>query len=136
MKKFLSIGVVCAALVCFCALPVVSAVDAPADGLKMEKTKKPVVFNHSTHKADDCKTCHHTWDGASEVKSCSAAGCHDNFDKKDKSVNSYYQATHSKKAKKAPSCVSCHKDYAKKNKLKKADKKKLTGCKKSACHPE
>ncbi len=131
MKKFLSIGIVCAALVCFAALPVLNAADAPADGLSMAKTPKPVTFNHSTHTGDDCKVCHHTWDGAAPVKKCSEAGCHDNMDKKDKSVNSYYQAMHSKKAAKA-TCVSCHKKVAGKDKAK---KKQLTGCKKSACHP-
>lgn len=135
MKKFMTLGLVCFALVCFCALPALNAADAPADGLKMEKSKKAkkhVVFNHSTHQSEDCKVCHHTWDGAAAVKACSAAGCHDNFDKKDKSVHSYYQATHSRKAKKAPSCLSCHKKVAKKDKSK---KKMLTGCSKSACHP-
>lgn len=133
MKKFLSLGLVCAALVCFCALPAVNAADAPADGQAMSHTKKPVTFNHSTHKSADCKVCHHTWDGAAAVKKCSDAGCHDNFDKKDKSVHSYYLAMHTKKAKKTDSCVSCHKKTAGKDK---AMKKKLTGCKKSACHPE
>ncbi|WP_461209699.1 cytochrome c3 family protein [Desulfocurvus sp. DL9XJH121] len=131
MKRFLTMGLVCAALVCFCALPALNAADAPADGLKMANTKKPVTFNHSTHKGEDCKVCHHTWDGAAPIKKCSDAGCHDKFDKKDKSKNSYYQAIHSKKASK-PTCVSCHKDVAGADK----DKKKLlTGCNKSACHP-
>lgn len=132
MKKMLSIGAVCAAMVCFWAVAGVSAVDAPADGLKMEKTKKPVVFNHSTHTSADCQTCHHTWDGAAPIKSCAAAGCHDNFDKKDKSVHSYFKATHNRRAKEVPSCVSCHKKTAGKDR---DLKKKLTGCRKSVCHP-
>lgn len=132
MKKFVSMGLMSAAVMCFVALPAVNAADAPADGLKMAKTAKPVVFNHSTHKADDCKACHHTWDGAGAIQSCAAAGCHDVMDKKDKSVNSYYLAMHNKKAA-HPTCVSCHADKAGDDK---DLKKKLTGCKGSACHAE
>lgn len=132
MKKILSLGLVCAALVCFAALPNLNAADAPADGLKMAKTKNAVTFNHSTHASEDCKACHHKWDGAAAIKKCSDAGCHDNFDKKDKSVNSYYQAMHTRKAKETESCLSCHKAAAGKDKAK---KKELTGCRKSACHP-
>jgi len=133
MKKILSLGLVCAALVCFCALPVLNAADAPADGLKMANTGKPVTFNHSTHASVDCKACHHKWDGAGAVKKCSTAGCHDKFDKKDKSVNSYYQAIHNKKPQGTQSCLSCHKDAAGSDKDK---KKALTACKGSACHAD
>ncbi len=130
MKKFLSMGLICAALVCFAALPALNAADAPADGLKLAATEKPVVFNHSTHKATDCKACHHKWDGAAPIQKCNNAGCHDVMDKKDKTVNSYYQAMHNKKAAK-PTCLSCHVDAAGKDK---ELKKKLTSCKGSACH--
>lgn len=131
MKKFLTLGLVCFALVCFCALPALNAADAPADGLKLANTKKNVTFNHSTHKGEDCKACHHTWDGSSAIKKCTDAGCHDSFDKKDKSEHGYYNAMHTKKGA-HKSCVACHKDAAGKDK----DKKKLlTGCSKSACHP-
>lgn len=132
MKKFVSLGLMSAAVMCFVALPAVNAADAPADGLKMAKTEKPVVFNHSTHKANECKECHHTWDGAGAIGSCSEAGCHDVMDKKDKSVNSYYQAMHNKKAA-HPTCVSCHADVAGQDQ---EMKKKLTSCKGSACHAE
>lgn len=131
MNKFFTMGLVCAALVCFAALPALNAADAPADGLKMEKTDKPVVFNHSTHTSEDCKVCHHTWDGSAAIKKCSDAGCHDVMDRKDKSVNSYYQALHNRRAER-PTCVSCHKDVAGKDK---EMRKKLTSCRGSACHP-
>lgn len=132
MKKLLTAGV-CALIVCAFALPNLYAVDAPADGIKMAYTASPVVFNHSTHKSADCTACHHTWDGSSEVKKCTTSGCHDNMDKKDKSVHSYYQTVHGKGGAVA-TCVSCHKDFVKAGN--KDRKKELTSCKKSACHPE
>lgn len=132
MKKILSLGVICFAVACFCALPVLNAADAPADGLKMENTKNPVVFNHSTHKDSTCQDCHHKWDGASAIKKCSDAGCHDNLDKKAKGQDSYYKAMHNRRVKETDSCISCHGKVAGKDKAK---KKHLTGCKKSACHP-
>jgi len=134
MKKIISLCAVCFALACFCALPVLNAADAPADGLKLSATKKPVVFNHSTHKNAKCEACHHNWDGKSAIKKCSDSGCHDNLDKKAKGKDSYYKAMHSKKAKNPQSCLSCHKDVVKQHKGDKALKKKLTGCKKSGCH--
>lgn len=131
MKRVFSMMLACAAIVCFCAVAAMAA-QAPADGLKMAKTSKNVVFNHSAHKASDCKECHHTWDGAGAIKKCSDAGCHDVFDKADKSVKSYYQAMHNKKAK-LSTCVSCHTDAA--AKLDKEAGKKLKSCAKSVCHP-
>lgn len=44
MRKLFFCGVL--ALAVAFALPVVAAPKAPADGLKMEATKQPVVFNH------------------------------------------------------------------------------------------
>lgn len=131
MKKSLFVSFLCAVVVCAFALSSVSASNAP-DGLKMAKTKKPVTFNHSTHKSAKCADCHHKSGGdESKIKACSAAGCHDNMNKKDKSDASYYKAMHGK-GKTISSCVSCHKKTAGKDK---AMKKKLAGCKKSVCHP-
>ncbi|MBG0778110.1 MAG: cytochrome c3 family protein [Desulfovibrionaceae bacterium] len=131
MKKTLFMSLICAAIVCAFGLATLYAADAPADGLKMEATKNPVVFNHSAHKKYDCKECHHTWDGAGAIQKCSDKGCHDNMDKKDKSVHAYYKAMHGKG--KLSTCVSCHKDVAKA--MDKDAKKALTSCKKSKCHP-
>ncbi len=131
MKK-LFVCVVAAAIICAFALPNLFAADAPADGLKMDKTKTPVVFNHSTHKAEDCEFCHHkSKDNPENIKKCSSEGCHDNFDKKAKGPENYYKAIHGA-GKTIPTCLSCHKEKAGKDK---DMKKKLTGCKKSACHP-
>lgn len=132
MKKILFLGVVCFAIASFCALPVLNAADAPADGLKMEATKQPVTFNHSTHGDYECKDCHHQWDGSSAIKKCSDAGCHDNFDRKAKGPDSYYQAMHNRRVKDVQSCISCHGDVAGKDR---EMKRELTGCRKSACHP-
>lgn len=128
MKKSLIACGMCAAFVSALALGNLVAADAP-DGIKMAKTKQPVVFNHSTHKeVKDCKECHH--EGKDNQK-CSDAGCHDILDKADKSPKSYYVAIHSMTAKKA-SCLACHKKAAGDD----AEKKKaLTGCKGSKCHP-
>ena len=57
-------------------------------------TKAPVEFDHATHK-QDCKVCHHKWDGSSPIAKCSAAGCHTSLEKKDKKKkDSFYNAYH------------------------------------------
>ncbi|SHN63732.1 cytochrome c3 family protein [Desulfovibrio litoralis] len=105
----------------------------PADGLKMAATKKVVTFNHSSHKDLKCADCHHPVDGKESFKKCSASGCHDNLDQKDKSVNSYYQAIHKAKDPKHNSCISCHKEKVGDDK---DLKKKMLACKGSNCHVE
>jgi hypothetical protein len=112
MFKTLSAILACAVLVGALALPAAAATEAPADmTLTMPEggkaTKAPVDFSHKAHGAIDCTACHHTWDGKSEVKSCAAAGCHDNLDPKDKkSDKSFYMAYH--KPTSTQSCVGCH----------------------------
>ncbi len=140
MKKSLFICFVCSALVCAFALPNLLAVDAPADGLKMdhfkaEKNNMVVTFNHATHASIACESCHHMWDGSSAVQSCADGGCHDVMDKKDKSAHSYYKAIHDRKGGDVGSCISCHSEEAKKKKGDRDYKKMMTSCKGSACHP-
>ena len=135
MRKLLCVSLACAVMVCFFALPGLNAADAPADGMKMDnyqpaKKNLVVIFNHSTHKTSECKECHHKWDGKGKVAGCSSAGCHDVYDKKDKTEKSYYKIIHKKCA--LSTCVTCHKDHAGADKAK---KKELAGCKKSKCHP-
>lgn len=131
MKKIFALGILL--LVSAFALTAIAAPAAPADGLKMEKTKKPVVFNHTTHASVACAECHHPVNGVEDYRKCSTAGCHDNFDPKDKkSINSYYQAMHKAKGAKFDTCVSCHVKVAGDDKAK---KKELAGCAKSKCHP-
>ncbi len=108
-----------------------AAVEAPADmklgppeGMKTSKTL--VDFSHTKHSAAkvECITCHHTWDGKAEVKSCAAPGCHDQAGKKGK--NSFYAAFHAKKSQ--ASCLGCHKV------AQKAGKTVPVSCK--SCHPK
>ncbi|MGL1863729.1 MAG: cytochrome c3 family protein [Pseudodesulfovibrio sp.] len=109
-----------------------AAVEAPADlklgppeGMKVSKTL--VDFSHAKHGEAkvECATCHHTWDGTSEVKSCSYAGCHDQPGKKGETA--FYVAFHAKKSE--ASCLGCHKI------LKKSGNKVVpVSCK--ACHPK
>jgi cytochrome c553 len=130
MKK-LFVFVVAAAVLCAFALPNLFAGDA-ADGIKMDKTSQPVTFNHSTHTEENCEFCHHKSGGdTAAIKSCSSEGCHDVFDKTDKTEASYYKVIHGKHDT-IPTCVSCHREKAGSDVEK---KKELTGCKKSACHP-
>ena len=136
MKKLLF---VCLSLfVLAVALPALAAdPEAPADGLKMERTKKPVVFNHSTHKANKCVDCHHQVDGKESYAKCGSAGCHDIMDKKDKSSKGYYHIIHQKKDLKFQGCLNCHTTVATSDAVKSdaAKVKELIGCGKgSKCH--
>ncbi|MDR2891742.1 MAG: cytochrome c3 family protein [Deltaproteobacteria bacterium] len=130
MKKIFILGMML--LVSAFALTAIAAQPpVPADGIKMERTKKPVVFNHSTHTTAGCAACHHPVDGVENYGACATAGCHDILGTKDKSINSYYQVTHKAKGTKYDTCVSCHVAAAGDDKDK---KKQLAGCAKSACH--
>ncbi len=78
----------------------------------MVPQRSPVAFPHSRHFDYTCKSCHHTWDGLSQVSSCAASGCHDQV-----------TANRGKKVKRAPdpankpyfkaayhqNCIACHK---------------------------
>ncbi len=105
---------------------------APTAEIKLGKGKKIVSFKHETHKAIACVDCHHKVDGKEDYRSCATAGCHDNFDQKDKSINSFYQIAHKAKGAKFETCVSCHVKTAGADNEK---KKSLAGCAKSVCHP-
>lgn len=132
MKKIFLLGLLLL-VTAFALTAMAAAPNAPADGLKMSRTKKKtVVFNHSTHKEITCVECHHPVDGKEDYRSCATAGCHDNLDQKDKSINSYYAAMHKAKGTKFETCVSCHTRTAGADKEK---KKELAGCAKSKCHP-
>lgn len=108
-----------------------AAPEAPGD-LKLsppeaiEASKSPVDFSHAKHGAAqvECATCHHTWDGQSDIKSCSSQGCHDQPGKKD--ANAFYSAFHSKKTEN--SCLGCHKI------VKKNGKPVPVSC--ADCHPK
>ena len=130
MKRTLVLTLACAALSLLFALPALYAQDAPADGLQVDNmtgsNNLVVAFNHSTHAAMGCVECHHTGDN----QNCATAGCHDVFDKADKTSASYYFIMHGDAAR--STCISCHKSLE----LDADRVKELKGCRKSACHPE
>ena len=129
MVKYIVLGFMTSALVMAFALSSIYATDAPADGAVLNHMGgMEVTFNHSAHSALDCAECHHQ---GGEDYQCTASGCHDIMDKKDKTPASWYNAVHSKKAS-LSTCVSCHTENAGDDKDK---KKELAGCKGSACHP-
>lgn len=97
--------------------------------------KSWVVFPHSTHFQYSCKACHHEWEPVEEVKSCSSAGCHEEFwpgapsarpwtEKKSFSMTGAYHKA----------CRDCHREE--RNKLDKKYAANFTGpiaC--DGCHP-
>jgi hypothetical protein len=115
MKKALFTILACMALVGFVGLPMLQAVEAPAD-MKIKApdgydkvTQPEVAFSHKGHAKMDCKACHHKGEA---TQKCSAAGCHDSKDSKDKtSEHSFYKAFHDMKSE--HSCIGCHKKEAK-----------------------
>jgi hypothetical protein len=56
-------------------VPVGRIVLAPPVGVTPKRSA--VAFPHSRHFDYTCKTCHHKWDGNSQVQSCTASKCHD-----------------------------------------------------------
>ncbi|MCT4534119.1 cytochrome c3 family protein [Halodesulfovibrio sp.] len=133
MKRVMVLAL--AAVLCVAFSMVAYAVDVPTGPVKMDATKKPVIFNHDTHKDYKCGECHHPVDGKENYQKCATAGCHSAAKADKKKAGSYYKIVHNKKAGKKSgiaTCISCHKKVAGKDK---AQKKALTGCKKSKCHP-
>ena len=117
-----------------------SGVQPPEGTIDMRLTRKPVLFSHQTHLAalaggaateDTCVACHHLVENTPVFQSCAADGCHDNLNPRDVSPRSYYLATHKKEKTSFNSCLSCHIQQAG-DVLE--EKKRLVGCKKSACH--
>lgn len=123
MKKSLMISLVVAALVCAFALPNLSAATKAPGEIVLKapfKARKAAVhFPHATHEeiVPDCKTCHHTWDGKSDIKSCAAEGCHNAQRAKKGETPSFKKAFHDL-------CIKCHR----------AEKKGPKGC--NDCHPK
>jgi len=77
-----------------------------------EKKKKPVVFNHTKHKAYQCTQCHHeftdgknVWKEGQEVKKCGACHKAEDEGKKVKLEKAFHNQ-----------CVECHKTVKKENK--------------------
>lgn len=120
---------------------------ALASPVGVKSKRSAVAFPHSQHFDYTCKTCHHKWDGQSEVKRCSASECHDQLtappmakgarylDYIDDSIGYYKFAFHRQ-------CIGCHKEIEARNaKLSRSvfmlntppQKNGPTGC--VGCHP-
>ena len=107
--------------------------------------RSPVVFPHSLHFDYSCKTCHHTWDGFTAVKSCTTSGCHDQVatpENKKKQTASFAPDIRYFREAYHQNCITCHKRIeVKRRKLEKSGRvlqKSLpktgpTGC--IGCHP-
>lgn len=97
----------------------------------VKATRPKVEFRHEAHAKVDCALCHHKWDGASDViQSCSADGCHNDYQDK-RGPNGYYTAFHSPaKGLDHASCMSCHRE-----RLKAGEPAGPTSCAKgNSCH--
>ncbi len=124
-------------------LPVGRLALAPPVGVTSKRSA--VAFPHSQHFSYTCKTCHHKWDGHSQVQSCTASKCHDRLsspskDKKEldyslESIRYYKKAFHQQ-------CIGCHKEMKNRNIKLESSRKKLkeplqapgpTAC--LGCHP-
>ncbi len=125
-----------AAAVLLLAAPLQAGMKAPGAPLKLAYfPNKVVMYPHAAHAEFKCVQCHHEPDANGNPQKCSNAGCHDVFDKKDKSAHSFYQLAHAKTKADPNSCLDCHKKQAKAKNLDKDASKALTGCSKSKCHP-
>jgi hypothetical protein len=81
--------------------------------------------------ADVCTLCHHPVNGMPQHLTCATQDCHDNLNPKDKSVRSYYLATHAAPKGLFYSCVACHAEQAGDDA---PTMKRMIGCEESACH--
>ncbi|MCG8634678.1 MAG: cytochrome c3 family protein [Desulfobacterales bacterium] len=79
----------------------------------VDATRGAVEFPHGTHFEFACQSCHHDWDGESEVENCTTSGCHDETEPsgtrniKDPDNILYYLAAYHN------ACVTCHRDLEK-----------------------
>ena len=116
---------------------------APPVGVTPKRSA--VAFPHSQHFGYTCMTCHHKWDGNSQVQSCTASKCHDQLSPtlKDKksldygpvAIRYYKYAFHQQ-------CIRCHREIKMHNEKLERSRKRLseplqwpgpTGC--VGCHP-
>jgi hypothetical protein len=102
MKKFVSMGLMSAAVMGFAALPAVNAAPHGPEGLRWQE-EKPVVFNHSTHTANTARRA--TTPGRRRAIQPALGRLPRVMDKMDKSGNSYYLARHNNKPAHPPVCL-------------------------------
>lgn len=117
----------------FADAPGSAAGGAPQSALMIDTLKVRegvyVPFDHTLHNFE-CESCHHMWDGESDIMPCSEAGCHDNTGMKDiGSEYSYWNIMHASKVDEGySSCVACHKQTF--------EDRGYAGCTGSVCHPK
>ncbi len=100
---------------------------APPVGVTPKRSA--VAFPHSQHFDYTCKTCHHKWDGNSEVQSCTASKCHDQLSLPAKSkkaradrleeIRYFKYAFHRQ-------CIGCHREIRIHNEKLERSRKKIT----------
>ncbi|WDP85146.1 MAG: class III cytochrome C family protein [Desulfobacter sp.] len=80
---------------------------------EVDAKRGPVEFPHGLHFEFACQSCHHDWDGESDVENCTASGCHDETSpsgtrsiKAPDNVLYYLAAYHN-------ACLDCHRDMEK-----------------------
>ena len=124
-------------------VPVGELALAPPVGVISQRSA--VAFPHSRHFGYTCRTCHHKWDGESQVQGCTVSECHDQqsapvkskkfLDYGPDSIRYFKYAFHKQ-------CIGCHREIQIRNaKLVKSrrtlkeplQKNGPTGC--VGCHP-
>ena len=108
-------------------------------------TRSAVAFPHSQHFNYTCITCHHKWNGNSQVQSCTASKCHDQLSlpaKSKKSMDSKLEEIRYYKYAFHQQCIGCHREIKLRNKKLEQSRKKIkeplqwpgpTSC--VGCHP-
>ena len=116
---------------------------APPVGVTPKRSA--VSFPHSRHFSYTCKTCHHKWDGNSQVQGCTASKCHDQLSlpvKSQKAMADGLEAIRYYKYAYHQQCISCHREIKTHNEKLERSRKRIkeplqlpgpTGC--VGCHP-
>jgi hypothetical protein len=124
-------------------VPLGRIVLAPPVGVAPKRSAVP--FPHSRHFDYTCKTCHHKWDGNSQVQSCTGSKCHDQLSatvKGPKTPNEGLQAIRYYKYAFHQQCIGCHREIKDHNEKLERSRKKIkeplqwpgpTSC--VGCHP-
>lgn len=96
----------------------------------VEQKRAAVEFPHSRHFGFECQTCHHEWEGTTQIQGCMASGCHDVTVSPTKSKQGVPdRAEEIRYFKKAyhETCIGCHKIMKLKNKKIEMSGKKIDG---------
>jgi hypothetical protein len=117
---------------------------APPVGVTPKRSA--VAFPHSQHFSYTCMTCHHKWDGNSQVQSCTASKCHDQPSlpvKSKKTRSNRQEAIRYYKYAFHQQCIGCHREIKIQNEKLELSRKRLreplqwpgpTSC--VGCHPK